>query len=113
MEAGFGRGRRAGEMEVAAVVQKKGVWHGWVTAVAGGGKGLTGRYSESKHGEDVIDKTGKRREPGIQARAEGFGLSLWQEEGGNPGSCTPSGTCTCTYCVDTCARCRTNLFCAF
>lgn len=36
MEAGFGRGRRAGEMEVAAVVQKKGVWHGWVTAVGGG-----------------------------------------------------------------------------
>lgn len=39
------------------------------------GSGLSGRSSESKHREEVIDKVGERGEPGVQ----GFGLSLWQE----------------------------------
>lgn len=36
------------------------------------GSGLSGRSSERKHREEVIDKVGERGEPGVQ----GFGLSL-------------------------------------
>lgn len=39
---------------------------------------------EGKHREEVIDKTGERREPGIQERVESFGLRLRQKDGGKP-----------------------------
>lgn len=70
--------------------------------------GLTGRYPESKHREEVIDKTGKKREPGIWKRVEGVSLNLRQKDGGKPQGSRVGHALLCLYiyvlCVHVCMR---------
>lgn len=78
MEDGFGMGIKGGETEVRLMLlsSRRGGRHELVMPMGVEANGLIGRYSESKHREEVRVKTGKRREPGIQEGVEGFVLTL-------------------------------------
>lgn len=72
--------------------------------------GLTGRYSESKHREEVMDKTGKKREPGIRERVEGVGLSLGQKDGGKLRGSRVGHALLCLYMYILCGHVCTRLY---